>query len=1274
MKKQTKQKWLTALLMAGALWMNGQGIKNLTPPCTYSAPACNSSSLPSYEYVCNGGFETYSLTIDNFSELSRAYGWSSPTYATPDLYSTNSTIPYVGVPCNGLGSQASRTGTNSNRYAGIYTSAFIGSYAEYIQTELKGWLTMGEIYEISFWVSRADFQPTDNSRLDVFFSQGATCIGPIPNVAYTFDYLNSITPNSAPYPVFTVPSSQINDATNWVEVRFAYCATGNETHLIIGSYDGNPGSGTTPPTSVGSCSLTSASTNTSSAYYSYGPPYLFIDDVSIKDITPILSFNPNGACGNTSINFSLTPQAGYSPVGNYLNWNFGDGTGTTPGGANMSHAFTASGNYTVTATYNIPTSIGCSPSFTTVVNVASCCMSPVSGNFGLKNATIVSNTFTPSTPWASLTAGNIYTGNIAAPANGIITNTFSVIGGLDIKTPVTFSNCNISVNMDCAIRQYSTTTINHSYLWGCDNLWSGILSYTNLTVTNSWIEDAFMAVNAGYFLGISTHPGIIIDNVLFNKNYYSIMAGTCIMPSGNFKVTGCIFSSRNFGAANYLTSTRYTSLFPNIAAKVPAKIKGSIAQSITANTIRSNVGIYLVALTASASSPAYFAIGDVTNTISINASFTNKFDYINEGIINAASKVNIYNNSFSNITTTGLGTSLGAIYHADNHSHSTGTKVGALGGSIPTANYKNVFNTVLDGVTAVDGGALDVQYNDFNTVSRYGVNAKTWKTNSPATETVVVSNNSFSTTAYAFYAYDNQTITASVTNNTLVQTAVTYTNYYNVYINEIGKPSTASYSITSNNFSGSLYGVYAINSKNVRVVNNTIQIAKPTSTSIYNAPVWLDNSDNCFIKGNSLTCNPSNAASWNTYGVFSNASVNNVYKCNTISKVSACLKFQNACNPSSIYYNSLNNNPSDPCLYGVWLDNSGQTGPIGYNGGSWQMSDDIWGDFSTADTYAQNSSIGSTIYYDGSNTMPKPLSLYQPQVNGNSTGIGASTPYSPSSTSNLNSQTCTEAARMMNPTSGGKSGSVSGNAAESFSHAGFDNANDELVYGASNKKRLFLPVNTLSSTSKVIKGANEADFYMVDSLIDVYYQTQNLSVLNSAKNVNSAIVANNNQEQNQKDFNSIYCVYVQADSLVSTTQIFNLQNMAQLCPFTEGLAVYEARALMRNWDDTTVYFNVCENNPPQYSANSRLVNTTQTVSESMIGVYPNPTNGSLTVTCNCKDCIFVVYDIAGRIVLSQKLSENETKVDVSSLNNGTYIYKIGNNGITVKADKLILNK
>jgi hypothetical protein len=260
---------------------------------------------------------------------------------------------------------------------------------------------------------------------------------------------------------------------------------------------------------------------------------------------------------------------------------------------------------------------------------------------------------------------------------------------------------------------------------------------------------------------------------------------------------------------------------------------------------------------------------------------------------------------------------------------------------------------------------------------------------------------------------------------------------------------------------------------------------------------------------------------------------------------------------------------------------------------------------------------------------------------------------------------------------GGKSISGSENPVSSFHHEVFDNGNDESNKNSTAKKRLFLPVNNTSSgTNKVIKGANEAGFYLVDSLISIYTATKNLSNLTAAKNANAVINALNNQEQNQKDFNSIYCVYLEDDSLVTNSQIQILQNMAQLCPFTEGLAVYESRALMRNWDDSTMYYNVCENNAPELNTNQRLTNgaINPIEKEVITSVFPNPTDGNLLVSCNCKNCIFEVYDVAGKMVLSKKINEIATKVDVTTLNNGVYMYRLTEAGKTIKSDKLILNK
>lgn len=197
------------------------------------------------------------------------------------------------------------------------------------------------------------------------------------------------------------------------------------------------------------------------------------------------------------------------------------------------------------------------------------------------------------------------------------------------------------------------------------------------------------------------------------------------------------------------------------------------------------------------------------------------------------------------------------------------------------------------------------------------------------------------------------------------------------------------------------------------------------------------------------------------------------------------------------------------------------------------------------------------------------------------------------------------------------------------------------------------------------------------SLIATYVASKNVSALNSAKNLNASINPSNNQEQNLKDFNAVYAVFVEDDSLVTGSQINYLHNLALLCPFTEGLSVYEARGLMRTWDDSTFYYNPCENNiPDDLNTKGRFSNSTNNEigSSITIAVYPNPTNGSLNVKINTKDCIFEVYDLIGKKVMYQKLNQNETKVDVSSLNNGTYLYKIIQNGAVLKADKLILNK
>ncbi len=340
------------------------------PSCKVRALPCALGSVgPNCEMVCNGSFETQSLTVTYHSQLNNANGWTSPTWGTPDLFSTTATLANVTIPCaRGWGFQnALNLGSGANAFAGIYTgwNATGPNWAEYIQTELNTPMTTNIAYEVSFWVSRADFENWDNDRLDVYLSKTLTCANP------SYATMNSIP--SGPIPVYTETNPNVlNDATTWREIKFIYCASGSEQYLMIGNHIGSLGTYVpSTPTVVGTCTMDPNSKIVGSPVYSYDFPYIFIDEVSIKEINFNLSFSPNNQCPNSQTNFFMngcpTPTST-----SYFNWNFGDGSPTVISGTYTPHTYTLAGTYTVTVTYNVPivaASSSCSLSYTTVVTV-----------------------------------------------------------------------------------------------------------------------------------------------------------------------------------------------------------------------------------------------------------------------------------------------------------------------------------------------------------------------------------------------------------------------------------------------------------------------------------------------------------------------------------------------------------------------------------------------------------------------------------------------------------------------------------------------------------------------------------------------------------------------------------------------------------------------------------------------------------------------------------------------------------------------------------------
>ncbi|MGB0932983.1 MAG: T9SS type A sorting domain-containing protein [Lishizhenia sp.] len=77
--------------------------------------------------------------------------------------------------------------------------------------------------------------------------------------------------------------------------------------------------------------------------------------------------------------------------------------------------------------------------------------------------------------------------------------------------------------------------------------------------------------------------------------------------------------------------------------------------------------------------------------------------------------------------------------------------------------------------------------------------------------------------------------------------------------------------------------------------------------------------------------------------------------------------------------------------------------------------------------------------------------------------------------------------------------------------------------------------------------------------------------------------------------------------------------------------------------------------------------------ESSVSVFPNPASNLVTIsTAVVGNKTLVVRDLSGKVVANQTFGTNETKLDVSNLNSGIYIYTLTAGEVTIASDKLMV--
>ncbi len=185
--------------------------------------------------------------------------------------------------------------------------------------------------------------------------------------------------------------------------------------------------------------------------------------------------------------------------------------------------------------------------------------------------------------------------------------------------------------------------------------------------------------------------------------------------------------------------------------------------------------------------------------------------------------------------------------------------------------------------------------------------------------------------------------------------------------------------------------------------------------------------------------------------------------------------------------------------------------------------------------------------------------------------------------------------------------------------------------------------------------------------------------LNSSLKFKSSLLAvnpSNIQESKLKTvFNLKYDIVNNSwDTLPA--HVFNtLNTIASECPFIEGPAVYEARALVNQFLNIG-YNNPCEDYATVAPPLKRLKNPTEINADRAISVYPNPAKQifNITIALDSKEKAQVILlDMNGRVMKKENLRNGTNELNIEYLSSGIYFYQIFIDDLIKQSDKLIIH-
>jgi Secretion system C-terminal sorting domain len=657
---------------------------------------------------------------------------------------------------------------------------------------------------------------------------------------------------------------------------------------------------------------------------------------------------------------------------------------------------------------------------------------------------------------------------------------------------------------------------------------------------------------------------------------------------------------------------------------------------------RTNIGIDINSVTS-------VTIG-VVGTANIN-----KFENMNTGIQMVKSSAVVINNKFQfmdGAVSPNIG--IAAI-------NATGQKLSPSKTLIVGNGTVTGFNLMSDctnGIITDRNMSVVVNYNDIKNVTEKGIYIK----NSNNINTVNILNNNLIDCYTGIFCEQNHYCTTDIRLNVIKTPALT-----------IGTTGVAITDINSTNAIYTLFDnvidkvIIGINAKSVSkaTINNNYVTVRPAGGFFGNA-IMISNNVLTKVTNNIVKSLPLSTSTF-VQGIVIQDSPNTLVKCNDVNNCGASIHFDGASTTPGTLYNNIMKNAT----YGLWLTNAVVLGDQGGPSPIGVASDNRWLGSMTQSTFTSGSLVtvgnNSKVFYRNTGT-------YVPNTNSFSGSGIAMTP------------------QFLTPTNFASICSYV--LPSTFGHKAMLRVTNDSLYTIPQLKWLskHAVYRELLADSTLIEGDTALIHFKNTSALQNMGKLYNALKVAGESNVPNYTIAQSSInalsiidpiENYLKIVTTIILNNETLGTAYSTGDLTTLRNIAGMCPYTEGTAVYLARSLVMPYDlGGTEYENACE---VLLDGRTMLANTNSETEEVTIEnetaflLYPNPNNGSmmLNYAINATDnAMLFIYDVTGRAINNYKLdaSANTLSIKENELVNGIYLYKVLINGKVVKTDRLIIIK